>query len=71
MEMLKYNKSVPGPNSYTIPTTLEHKGASLKPRLADTSLKYLKDVSIQIIIGPWAWSIFCAFINQQWRTKNL
>ena len=44
MEMLKYNKSLPGPSSYSIPSTLENKGATLKPRLADTSLKYLKDV---------------------------
>lgn len=43
--MLKYNKSIPGPSSYSIPSTLDNKGASMKPRLADTSLKYLKDVT--------------------------
>lgn len=42
--MVKYNKSLPGPSQYEVPSTLEKKGTTLKPRLADMSLKYIKDV---------------------------
>lgn len=44
MEILKYNQSIPGPNSYSISTTLNNRGVSMKTRLVDTSLKHLKDV---------------------------
>ena len=58
MEILKYNRSIPGPSSYSIPSTLDKKGASFKPRLPDVSQKYLKDVP-----GPGAYTIPSSISN--------
>lgn len=44
MEVVKYSKSIPAPGDYIVPSTLDNKGVSLRPRLVDTSLKHLKDV---------------------------
>lgn len=46
--MVRYNKSIPGPGNYIVPSTLDNKGISLKPRLADMSLKHLKDVNLKL-----------------------
>ena len=44
--------SSPSPLNYSIPSTLEKKGASLKPRLPDFSLKEVNKVP-----GPGAYSV--------------
>lgn len=49
LELIKYNKSMPGPSQYLVPSTLEKKSASFRPKLADLSLKYIKDVKLVII----------------------
>lgn len=47
--MVRYNKNIPGPGNYLVPSTLDNKGISLRPRLADMSLKHLKDVRLKIL----------------------
>jgi hypothetical protein len=44
--------STPGPNTYAVPTTLEHRGASMKSRLPDFSLKEILKVP-----GPGAYTV--------------
>ena len=46
MENLRGSKIIPGP-SYSLPSTLDKKSVSLKPRLSDLSDKYLKSVIMQ------------------------
>lgn len=49
MEVVRYNKSIPAPGDYLVPSTLDNKGISLRPRLVDTSLKHLKDVDFHLV----------------------
>ena len=65
MEQLKYSKSIPGPDSYSIPSSLEKRGSSLKPRLADMSLNHLKDVAIKANIVARPRSLFRTLFYQQ------
>jgi len=70
--MVKYSQSLPGPSQYEVGSTLTKKGASMKPRLADLSLKYIKDVLIKLmIIDSRAWRIFSPIINKQWIKKSI
>ena len=66
LQMVKYNLSIPGPSQYQVGSTLTKKGASMKPRLADLSLKYIKDVIIKQYVqipGPGAYSVPSSISN--------
>lgn len=63
MEVVKYSKSIPAPGDYVVPSTLDNKGVSLRPRLVDTSLKHLKDVNFFLKLDSRARSLFASLIN--------
>lgn len=52
-------KAIPSPNNYTVPSTLEKKGTSIKSRLPDFSLKEVVKVTARFIQvpGPGAYSV--------------
>lgn len=52
-------KATPSPNNYTVPSTLEQKGTSIKSRLPDFSLKEVAKVRALVtqVPGPGAYSV--------------